>query len=226
MDEPQQLTPKAIRTRQHILDTAIALFASQGYEETTMRDIAKAAECSIGLTYRYYDGKDDLVMALYQQLSVEYLAYLDGLEPASMAELFRQAMTAKIEQVLPYRESMSALFSAMMNPKSTIAVLGDNTAPIRSDSVQAFTDLVRKATDAPKELQIGQIAMLFYSAHLLVLLFWMYDRTPNYKATAQLLDFAHKTMGMLRPMLLLPPVAKSLARFATIIEPVFGKSAL
>jgi hypothetical protein len=143
-----------------------------------------------------------------------------------MADLFRQAMVAKIEQVTPFRESTTALFSAMMNPNSKVAVLGDNTADIRSDSVQAFAVLVQKATDAPKASQAGQIATLFYSAHLLVLLFWMYDRTPGYKATHQLLDFAGDTLKLLRPMLILPPVTRSIARFVAIIEPVFGKGFL
>lgn len=222
----QQLTPKAIKTRQHILDTAITMFAEKGYEETTMRDIAAAAGVSLGLTYRYFDSKEALVLAHYHELSADYLAYLEALEPASIADLFRQAMTAKIEQVTPFRDSTSALFSAMMNPNSKVAVLGDNTADIRSDSVQAFAGLVQKATDAPKAPQAGQIATLFYSAHLLVLLFWMYDRTPGCKATYQLLDFAGDTLKLLRPALVLPPVARSIARLTTIIEPVFGKGIL
>ena len=34
------LTQKAALTRQRILDTALQLFATNGYEKTTMRDIA------------------------------------------------------------------------------------------------------------------------------------------------------------------------------------------
>ncbi len=223
MTEEQQLTPKAIKTRQHILDTAIRLFAERGYEETTMREIAAAAACSLGLTYRYFASKDELVLAHYHALSEEYLARLESLPPASMADLFRTAMQIKLQQITPFRESTSALFSAMMTPNSRVAVLGDNTADIRDETMQAFMSLLGKATDAPREPQAEQIALIFYSAHLLVILFWLYDRTPKCRATADLLDFAHDVLQLLRPVLILPPVAKSLARLTTILEPVFGK---
>ncbi len=217
-----QLTPKAVKTRQHILDTAIQLFTERGFEETTLRDIASAADCSLGLTYRYFASKDELVLAHYRQLSEAYLARLSSLPPASIADMFRTAMKVKLEQITPFRDSTSALFSAMMNPGSKVAVLGDSTADIRADSMQAFTLLVRNATDSPRERQAEQIAALLYSAHLLVILFWLYDRTPECAATAELLDFAHDTLALLRPVLMLPPVSRSLARLTQILEPVFG----
>ena len=48
------LTPKAQQTRELILETALALFASQCYQDTTLRDIAARADVSLGLTYRYF----------------------------------------------------------------------------------------------------------------------------------------------------------------------------
>ena len=58
------LSPKGLQTRQHIYDIAIQLFREQGYDETTMRDIASTADVSIGLTYRYFARKEDIIMAI------------------------------------------------------------------------------------------------------------------------------------------------------------------
>lgn len=63
------ITSKGERTREHILDTALRLFSEQGYEQTTMRGIAAAAETSLGLAYRYFTSKEDLVLALYERLT-------------------------------------------------------------------------------------------------------------------------------------------------------------
>ena len=53
------LTPKARRTRERILEAALALFAERGYEATTMRDVAREAGASLGLAYRYFESKEE-----------------------------------------------------------------------------------------------------------------------------------------------------------------------
>src|ERR671920_2372972 len=52
------LTPKALRTRERILEAALRLFAERGYEATTMRDVAREAGASLGLAYRYFASKE------------------------------------------------------------------------------------------------------------------------------------------------------------------------
>jgi AcrR family transcriptional regulator len=138
-----QLTPKGERTREHILDTALGLFIQHGYDATTMREIAAAAECSLGLTYRYFARKEDLVLALYHRTANEQEAYVQSLPPAPIADRFAQAMHAKIAQIAPYRDAFGALFGAALTPNSGVAVLGDQTSDIRSQISRAFYDLVR-----------------------------------------------------------------------------------
>ena len=48
-------------TRTALRSAAKQLFASQGYERTTVRDIAQLANVTERTFYRYFDGKDDLV---------------------------------------------------------------------------------------------------------------------------------------------------------------------
>jgi AcrR family transcriptional regulator len=222
MDEQTTLTPKAQRTRKSILDEAIHLFTTKGYEATTMRDIAAAAETSLGLAYRYFARKEDLVMALYQDLAAQSEAQVETLAPGTLVDRYYQTMLNKLEQVTPYRETLSALFSAAMNPHSVIAVLGAGTSAIRDQMTNVIKVAVLGATDAPKEPQATHLASLLYSLHLLILLFWLYDRTPDQKATYELVKFMRDTLALVRPFLMLPPVAKSLTRLAGIIGSVFG----
>ncbi|TFV97801.1 TetR/AcrR family transcriptional regulator [Algoriphagus kandeliae] len=56
--------PKEKNKEKLILDTAISLFTTKGYQATRMDDIAKSAGISKGLTYFYYKNKEDLFMAL------------------------------------------------------------------------------------------------------------------------------------------------------------------
>ena len=54
-------------TRARILDVALDLFRRHGFEETTMRGIAAAADVSLGSAYYYFQSKEDLVMAFYER---------------------------------------------------------------------------------------------------------------------------------------------------------------
>ena len=83
---------KSQQTREHILETALALFADKGYAETTMRDIAAAADCSLGLAYRYFGRKEEFILALYERLTDEFEMEVAALPPLPLARRFAGAM--------------------------------------------------------------------------------------------------------------------------------------
>jgi AcrR family transcriptional regulator len=77
----------AERTRELILDAAIDLFAEQGYDESTLDDVAERAGVSISTLYRYFPSKDLLVLtpvALNGQMAEE-LARRPAEEPIDVA---------------------------------------------------------------------------------------------------------------------------------------------
>jgi AcrR family transcriptional regulator len=60
---------QAIRaeSRARILEHALELFAVQGYDRTSIRHIAERAGISQGLIYNYFESKDDLLRAIFEQ---------------------------------------------------------------------------------------------------------------------------------------------------------------
>jgi len=54
--------------RQRILDTALRLFSSRGYFNTSIHDIRKAADVSIGAIYHHFANKEQLAKSLYDDL--------------------------------------------------------------------------------------------------------------------------------------------------------------
>jgi AcrR family transcriptional regulator len=56
---------RAARTLHTIIDTAKALFDEHGYEDVTLRRIAKAAGVSTGAIFANYDGKAALYRDVY-----------------------------------------------------------------------------------------------------------------------------------------------------------------
>lgn len=218
-----ELTHKGQQTRQTILETAIRLFAEQGYEATTMRDIAAAADCSPGLTYRYFSQKEELVIALYEHLALESLAHTHQLPIGTMADRYHALMQHKMTQVQPYRAALAAMFGAMMRPDVEMSVWGKRTTEGRDTMLEVFNHLVQDATDKPSQPLANSLATLMYCFHLLLLLFWLYDKSAENRSTLMLLEFIHESLKLFRPMLLMPLISKTAVKLASILATVFGE---
>ena len=54
---------KKAATRAAIVEAAVRLFADRGYEETTVDDVAAAADVSPATVFRYFGSKEDLVFS-------------------------------------------------------------------------------------------------------------------------------------------------------------------
>lgn len=55
---------KSARTKQHIFQVAFDLFLEKGYYATSLKEIAKAANVSVGTLYRYFPSKSDLLFQI------------------------------------------------------------------------------------------------------------------------------------------------------------------
>src|SRR4026207_273439 len=85
---PPGRTVEGEATRRRLYETAIRLIGEQGYEATTLRDVAKRAGVSAGLLYRYFPSKRSVVQALYDELSAEYAARAAKMEKGKWRDRF------------------------------------------------------------------------------------------------------------------------------------------
>lgn len=76
-----------VERKKEILDGAMHLFVRNGYEQTSMRDIANELQISLGLCYRYYDSKHSLFEAAMQQYVEEICASFLGVLNDNTIEL-------------------------------------------------------------------------------------------------------------------------------------------
>jgi AcrR family transcriptional regulator len=89
---------KKAKTRRTIQDHALRLFAEQGYDATTVDQIAEAAEISPSTFFRYFATKEDLVIEdEYDPMVIElFLAQPEALGPVAA---MREAMRGAFEQI-------------------------------------------------------------------------------------------------------------------------------
>jgi len=102
--------PKRTRDRaakeQALIQAAMELFASQGYEVTTTREIAASAGCAEGLIHRYFKGKAGLLAAMIEhRVSKEALDVSHKLQPATnLEDEFLQLVDREVERIWESRD--------------------------------------------------------------------------------------------------------------------------
>jgi AcrR family transcriptional regulator len=100
---------KKARTREAIIDAALDLFERNGYDDTTIEEIAAAAEVSPRTFFRYFDSKLELIMARTGSKNPD-LGPLLAERPAgeslldSLRELLRSQLDAQMGDPLVLRE--------------------------------------------------------------------------------------------------------------------------
>jgi AcrR family transcriptional regulator len=78
-----------VETREKILGTAVKLFSSRGYADTSLAQVARAAHVSKALVLWYFESKDQLFRAALQHFLAPYeidSQVLDGLDERQQVE--------------------------------------------------------------------------------------------------------------------------------------------
>jgi AcrR family transcriptional regulator len=73
----QQFQEMREKTRENILSAALKLFAEKGFDGTSINDIAKAASISKGLAYNYFESKQKIIEAIFEELIKEGEQFVD-----------------------------------------------------------------------------------------------------------------------------------------------------
>ncbi|WP_236790695.1 TetR family transcriptional regulator [Amycolatopsis sp. GM8] len=103
--EPGLRERKKARTRAAIQDAALRLFMAQGYDETTIEQIAAAADISQSTFFRYFPTKED---------TVRY----DRLDPVLIRSFLRQP--AELPPIAAIRKAIDEVYSGMRAEESEL----------------------------------------------------------------------------------------------------------
>jgi AcrR family transcriptional regulator len=175
-------------TREQILDTAIGLFRKDGFDETTMREVAKEAGVALGLAYHYFPSKEALVMAYYERVQREHriIAHKKLATTRSLRDRLTMLLHTKLDILKDDRKLLGALFRYTGNLGHPLSFLGKATAPLRADCMSLFAEALEpeRLSDDLREL----LPLAMWSLHMGVLLYFLYDSSPNLKRTRRLVD--------------------------------------
>ena len=206
---------KSEQTRRRILDSALRLFQKQGFDETTMRDVAKEAGVALGAAYYYFDSKNAIVMAFYEQVQDE-LAPLVEKELAStrgLKDRLQAVIDVKFKYLAQHRRLLAAL-STHIDPEHPLSPFGERTGSIREKDVASICKALEGAKIRLTDDLKPYLPSLVWLYQMGLILFWVYDRSPQQTKTRQLFE---RSLGIVVGLIKLSgvPLLRPLRRMAT-----------
>ncbi len=216
-------TPKAEETRERIVDAALTLFREKGFDETTMRDIAAAAEVATGAAYYYFRSKEELVMAFYARTAEDARTLLPPAIERSkdLRKRLRAVIEMTFEQFAEHRRLLIGIVRIGIDPEHPLSPFGQETQAMRDESIGTFRmALEGSTTRIPKDLH-DDLPALLWMYQLALILFWMYDKSRGQRRTKLLLDGTLDLIVRLIQIASLPlmgPMRKKLVALMRAIE--------
>lgn len=179
-----------LATRQRILEASRRLFARDGFDGASTRDVAREAGIAAGTLFNYFSTKESVALSL----AAEALgAARDGYErkrrgEESLEEDLFAYIAGCLRSLKPLRCCVRPVLEGALSPlaASTSAPEGES---LRTDHLEIIGSiLARHGQTEPSCVTLHLYWMLFTG----VLAFWLEDSSPHQEDTLALLDQALK----------------------------------
>jgi AcrR family transcriptional regulator len=172
-------------TRRRILDAALGLFRTQGFDATTTRDIARAAGIAAGTLFNYFDAKEIIVGQLAEEaIAKAHAAFSKQAMEGDLAEELFALAAAELRQLKPLRHFIAPLLDTQLCPLADARRNGEDRS-LRVAHLELVAGIARKhgvADLSPVSLQV------YWSLYTGALAFWASDKSPKQEDTLALLD--------------------------------------
>lgn len=178
-------------TRAKILATAEKLFLKSGYEQTTTRDIAYAANIATGTLFNYFPSKETLAMTMVAEAMTKggenYRKRRTG-EESIEEELFL-LISSELRCLRPFRKFIGPVLESTMSlfSKSKSCAAGESA---RVDHLNTVKEIMNAGGECriPDFIAIS----LYWSLYLGILAFWSNDKSRNQEETMSMIDYSMK----------------------------------
>jgi len=214
---PPGRTAQGAAAKERLYAIALRLVAERGYDATTLRDIAREADVSVGLLYRYFPSKQALVIALYDELSTEYGRRAEQMPQGKWRDRFLFALKTSLSVLEPHQMALRALTPVLVGDPAE-GIFAPGTAFSRLRVQHVFERAVNEATDAPRQPLAGALGRLLYLVHLAVLLWWLLDKSAHQRATSSLVSLTQQLLPSAALALRVPPVRRFVIAFDELIR--------
>lgn len=165
---------KKLKTRRAIQDHALRLFGERGYDETTVEQIAEAAEISPSTFFRYFPTKEDVVVTdEYDPIMAEVIRA----QPPEMRPI--EALRATMRDLLPhmFATDMDVVMTRMRLTTTVPALRARTFESLREGTHLILKQVMAERTGRPEDdLDIDAFAWAVVGVLMSAMYAWMDDK--------------------------------------------------
>ncbi len=188
---PQDARPqKADETRKRILDAALRLFMEEGYDKATMRRIAEDAGLTPGATYYHFASKENIVFQFYEDSFAGHVTEVDRIlkEEKGLRERLAGVIAAHLKVAVPFHSISKALYRTAADPSHPLSPFSAESKPLRDKNIAIFARALEGHTTGLTKPVREKLPELLWLYKMGVILFWLYDDSPEQAKTYKFLD--------------------------------------
>jgi len=182
-------TPKkAELTRAKIVDVAMRLFLDQGFEKTTMREIASAAGLAPGAAYYHFESKEHLIFDFYEITFQKHLPEAEKIlaEEKGLAKRIAGVVKAHLKVSEPYVEISKVLFRIAADPVNPLSPFSKASKDLRDRNIE----ILRRCLQGHKldKTLAAKLPELLWMYKMGMILYWLHDTSPKRSKTYEFVD--------------------------------------
>jgi AcrR family transcriptional regulator len=147
------------QTRQKIVDAAFELFAGDGYESTSIAAIARKADISKGLIYHYFNSKQAILEAIFDQLVEVGDQLLDFPDDFSPADKIRQTLEGTFTFIKEQPEKCRLMIALALQP-DTFSNLQSKIDKVNEEQMALYIDILRDLGYEQPELEAYKLGAM------------------------------------------------------------------
>jgi AcrR family transcriptional regulator len=185
---------REVRTR--IADTALRLFAAKGFDQTTVAEVAEAADVSVKTVFNYFPTKEDLFFDRAEEVEQRWLEAVADRGPGeSVLAGLRRRSLLRFED---HPHGRTAKFRRVMAGSAALQGRGQQMWAAHEDAIAAaLADLLGAAPADPTPRILAHQVLDVHPLALRMAEQWTAEEMPDDRVRERVLDLINRSFDIL-----------------------------
>jgi len=159
-------------TKDRILEVALSLFATNGYEGTTLTEIAKGVGIQKPSIYNHFKSKEEIFITIFENILwahvQEVKKQMERIKELSTEEQLFQILSITFQYNLDYKEQTAFLKRALIFPPNTLKEQLNTQFILSEEALSAILHTILEEGMKKEEIRRANIEDLIISFYCLI----------------------------------------------------------